>query len=297
MMEKNRLQKRVFIAAVFTLVLGAGFAFGQSAGNAFKRGEDFFMQNKPAMAAPLLEAAAREDPSNIKAYIYLGIAYHQLKLYDKSLAVYQTALPMAGENAASIAYNMGNVYFEKGDFKSAGDYYGRALENDPMMASAYLNRANSGIKSGDKSGAVQDYQAYIALAPDSPQRAKIEALIALVNEEQEAEERARLAAEEKARQERLIAEERARQEKLIAEEKARQEAERLRQEAERIRLEEERKRQEAILAEERARQEAERRQRLMDEVAASLQETAVDSKGVSAGAENVQGYEGEFELE
>jgi tetratricopeptide (TPR) repeat protein len=52
-----------------------------------------------------------------------------------------------------------------------------------------------------------------------------------------------------------------------------------------------------LLAEEEARAEAERRQRLLDEVAASLQSAADASQGLSTGAENVEGYEGEFELE
>jgi tetratricopeptide (TPR) repeat protein len=52
-----------------------------------------------------------------------------------------------------------------------------------------------------------------------------------------------------------------------------------------------------LLAEEAARAEAERKQRLLEEVSASLQAAADESTGLSAGSENVQGYEGEFELE
>jgi tetratricopeptide (TPR) repeat protein len=51
------------------------------------------------------------------------------------------------------------------------------------------------------------------------------------------------------------------------------------------------------VAEEAARAEAERRQRLLDEVSASLTGAAGASQGLSSGAENVEGYEGEFELE
>jgi tetratricopeptide (TPR) repeat protein len=51
------------------------------------------------------------------------------------------------------------------------------------------------------------------------------------------------------------------------------------------------------VAEETARVEAERRQRLLDEVSASLTGAAGSSQGLSSGAENVEGYEGEFELE
>ena len=52
-----------------------------------------------------------------------------------------------------------------------------------------------------------------------------------------------------------------------------------------------------LVAEENARAEAERRQRLMDEVSASLQSSAEASQGLSTGAENIEGYEGIFELD
>jgi len=52
-----------------------------------------------------------------------------------------------------------------------------------------------------------------------------------------------------------------------------------------------------LVAEEVARLEAERKQRLLDEISASLQGAAGASKGLSTGAEDIEGYEGEFELE
>jgi tetratricopeptide (TPR) repeat protein len=52
-----------------------------------------------------------------------------------------------------------------------------------------------------------------------------------------------------------------------------------------------------LVAEETARVEAERRQRFLDELAASLQSAADESAGLSTGTENVEAYNGEFELE
>jgi tetratricopeptide (TPR) repeat protein len=52
-----------------------------------------------------------------------------------------------------------------------------------------------------------------------------------------------------------------------------------------------------LQAEAQAAAEAERRRRLLEEVSASLQSAADDSRGLSAGAEDVLGYEGEFEFE
>ena len=52
-----------------------------------------------------------------------------------------------------------------------------------------------------------------------------------------------------------------------------------------------------ILAEEEERRVAEERQRLLDSVSASLQSAADYSRGMSSGAEGIEGYEGEFVLD
>jgi tetratricopeptide (TPR) repeat protein len=202
-----------------------------------------FMENKPQEALSYLEAAVTEDPAHVKAFIYLGIAYQQLNRLDDAIAVYQRILPRSGAETARIAFNLGNVYFAKGSHSQAVQSYTRALEADPMYATAFLNRANAEIHQGLLKEAVFDYERYLAMEPASPQRGQIEKLIAFV--------RAEFAAEEQRRQ----------------------------------------------IAEETARLEAERRQRLMDEVSASLQAAAEGSKGLSAGNEGIQGYEGEFVLE
>jgi len=52
-----------------------------------------------------------------------------------------------------------------------------------------------------------------------------------------------------------------------------------------------------LMAEEEERRVAEERQRLLDSVSASLHQAADLSQGISSGAESVEGYGGEFELE
>jgi tetratricopeptide (TPR) repeat protein len=52
-----------------------------------------------------------------------------------------------------------------------------------------------------------------------------------------------------------------------------------------------------IIEEAKAAAEAERKKRILDEVTASLQSAAEDTKGLSSGSEDVLGYDGEFELE
>jgi tetratricopeptide (TPR) repeat protein len=214
-----------------------------SAQDAFTMGEELFMQNKPAEALPLLEAASLEDPANLKPFLYLGIIYLQLERIDDAIAVYLKILPRGGEETPRIAYNLGNAYYTKGDTETATRYYTQAIEADPGYAPAYLNRANTQVRSGKPGDAIPDYRRYLSLDPQSLKRSQIERLIAFINEEAAAEERRR------------------------------------------------------ILAEAQARAEEERRRKLLEEVSASLQTVADDSRGISSGSEDVLNYEGEFELE
>jgi tetratricopeptide (TPR) repeat protein len=184
-------------AAVFTLALGAGLC----AQDMFARGEELFMQNKPREAASLLESAVAADPANLKASLYLGIAYLQLDRVDDAIAVYHTILPRGGDETSRIAFNLGNAYYTQGNTSMAERYYTHAIEFDTAYASAYLNRANTKIQAGALREAVADYQLYLTLEPRSPKRPQIERLIAFIAEEQAAEERRRLMAEIQAREE------------------------------------------------------------------------------------------------
>jgi tetratricopeptide (TPR) repeat protein len=232
------MNKRVFPIILFSL-LGT-LLFAQSS---FVKGEELFLQNKPNEALSILEQAVVEDPAHVEAALYLGIAYQQLNKFDEAIAVYRKILPRAGAQSALISYNLGNVYFSRGNASFAEQYYSQAISSDPVYASAYLNRANSRVKSGMLQDGVLDYRQYLTLEPNSPKRSQIESLIAFIENEAVMEE------------------------------------------------------QRKIMAEAEAKAEAERRQRLLDEVSASLQAAADDAQGLSSGAESVEGYAGEFELE
>jgi len=184
------------------LMLTAIFCFGQSN---FSKGEELFMQNKPAEAAVFLENAVSEDPANITSWLFLGIAYEQLGRADEAIAAYRKILPAAGKLSANVANNLGNVYFQKGNVEMAEQFYTQAIGIDSVYSAAWLGRANTRIKAGNLRNAVTDYEQYIALEPRSSQRSKIEQLVGLIRSEFASEERKKLLAEE---QERIRIEER-----------------------------------------------------------------------------------------
>lgn len=225
------------------LILWALFLSQGFAQNAFTQGEAYFLQNKPQEALSFLELSIAEDPANIRAGLYLGISYQQLDRLDEAIAVFRKILPRGGDETARIAFNLGNVYYSKGNVNYANQYYTQAIEADPAYASAYLNRANALVQAGSLKDALSDYELYLSLEPRSPKRFRIEQLAAYIKAEFAAEERRRIEAEAAARAE------------------------------------------------------AERKQRLLDDISASLQAAAEESTGLSAGTEDVLGYDDAFELE
>ncbi|MCL2208821.1 MAG: tetratricopeptide repeat protein [Treponema sp.] len=189
----------VFIFLVLTVT-----CHGQTS---FSRGEELLMLNQPSLAAPFLESAVSENPSNITTYLYLGIVYEQLGRFEEAIALYRRILPLAGSHSANIANNLGNVYFLRGNNDEAERFYSQAISFDAVFSKAYLGRANTRVKAGNIHNAVSDYEQYLTLEPLSSQRSNIESLIRLIRAEAAAEEMRRILAAE---EERRIAEERQR---------------------------------------------------------------------------------------
>jgi Tfp pilus assembly protein PilF len=158
----------------------------------FETGAALFMENKPREALVHLENAIAGDPDNIPAYLYLGIVYEQLGQNDEAVALYRQILHRAGDLTATVATNLGNVYFKKGDTASAERYYTQALEADPGYASACLGRANVRVKAGSLKAAIDDYEFYLSLEPRSSKRADIERLVAFIHSEIAAGERGKV---------------------------------------------------------------------------------------------------------
>jgi tetratricopeptide (TPR) repeat protein len=219
------------------------------------------MENKPQEALGFLEAAIAQDPAQLRAYFYLGIVYQQLGRTDDAIAVYRKVLPRAGDEAARVAFNLGNIYFRMGNTEYAEEFYGQAIGADSAYGPAYLNRANLRVKKGELAAALPDYDLYLSLEPRSPKRPQIEEVCALIRAEFAAEERRRVLAEEEAERERVRAAAEAERQRVLAEEA-----------------------------------EA-RRQALLQELSVSLQSAAEETRGASAGSEGVQGYDEEFEME
>lgn len=238
--------------------------------DSFSEGEAQFARNKPHEAIVLFEQAAQSENSNPLVYNYLGLSYYQTGQMQKALDTFLTGTQKDGTNKRVLYYNAGNTAFAMGLLLEAENYFSLSCIADPSFAPSFLNRANTRVRLQKLADASDDYTKYLGLYPLSPQKEEIQRLLLLLSAEIE---------QKKLEQERLAMEAQRlkEQESRIAQELALQKAEQEKADAEK------------------AAAEAERRRLLMEEIAASLQNT--ESTNLSAGSEGVMEYTYESELD
>jgi tetratricopeptide (TPR) repeat protein len=154
-------------------------------------GERLILDNKLREASVILEQALKQDPGEEKVYLYLGVIYEQLGESSRAVAVMTRGLDVAGDAKPLLCFNIGNNLFGQGDYPRADEMYSRAISLDVTLADAYLNRANTRLRTAQYPEAVADYIVYLRLEPASPQRQEIERVIAALKDILAEEERAR----------------------------------------------------------------------------------------------------------
>jgi len=246
-------RKSLYLITILIL-LAVAVAGAQSL---FERGEDMFLRNKPQQAVPLLERALEAEPQNATIYMYLGVAYEQLGQRDKAVEILRRGVETAREERDRMFLTMGNNLRFIEQYDGAERSYGEAISANSLYAPAYLARGNLRVEMEKFEPAVEDYEIFLNLRPQSEHRPEIERMIALLRDK--VEEEARQAAEQAERRER-------------EEELARREAERRRQEEE------------------------ERQKALLDSVLNSLGDSSEETRNMSGGAEDIQEIEDDIDI-
>jgi len=152
----------------------------------------FCLENRPAEAVPLLRKALEIDPNSTISRRNLGIAFYNLKNYEKAIEIFEEirarkAVPdvktlvilgeslfAVGKNAESLEvlrkaleiepdnaialYNYGSVLQELKNYTEALKQYDRALDLQPDLTKALNNRGMTHFLLGDHQKALADLQ-------------------------------------------------------------------------------------------------------------------------------------------
>jgi tetratricopeptide (TPR) repeat protein len=98
------------------------------------------------------------------AYVARGIAYDQIKDWDKALADLDKAVALDPKDETAI-FNHGVVNEHRGDGEMAIKDYDKALSLKPRDAEAHFSRGNVYYDSEDLDSALKDYDAAVKLDP------------------------------------------------------------------------------------------------------------------------------------
>ena len=228
----------------------------------FDRGMEAFMNNSPEDAVAMFEIASQQDPGNHEAYLYLGISYIQLAMYERAIEAFQSGLENTVASKDDFFYNIGLAYALSGNFELALEAYSQSHIYNSGYHQAYLNKANIYVRNGEYEDAIKNYRIYLSIMPDGEQSEAVRQMIVALEEE---------IADIKIKEE---------QERIAREEEEKQRQQELEQQ--RIREEEERE-----LA-------AQRRRDLMSSVLDSLENDAREADQIGAESEEFEDFD--FEI-
>ncbi len=115
-------------------------------------------------------------PDLVEVHLALGEGYFIKGESEKALAVFARALELQPENA-EIYYNIGIILYKGDKLDEAIQNFTTAKGMDPNFAAAYYQLALALLRKGDNQGAIEYFEKFLSLAPDSPQSAQVKTIL------------------------------------------------------------------------------------------------------------------------
>lgn len=150
------------------LFLGDAYAYDSKRGQA----DDAYAQAE-ARARSLVEAKS-DDPD---ALYFLGVAQQRLKRFADAATTLEKASSLRPEDA-TILYQLGVTKFYQDRFQPAFDLLSQALDKNSGIAYAYYYRGLAAGKLDRKDLLFNDLDRFVKLAPDAPEAATANQILA-----------------------------------------------------------------------------------------------------------------------
>jgi serine/threonine protein kinase/tetratricopeptide (TPR) repeat protein len=156
-----------------------GPARAVSAGEHYDLGRFHLRNGHIAEAEAEFRKTLDERPQDFWPNFYQGLCAYQLRRYDDAVAAFRAAIALAPQ-AAPCYYNRALALDALGRFAEAYRDDTRAIELDPQLLAARLNRGIIAYKSGQLDAAAVDLDNALGLARDDATRGRVHYNLALV---------------------------------------------------------------------------------------------------------------------
>ncbi len=128
-------------------------------------------------AAPMI-AQLQQRPNDPDLLAKIGNLYYDSQAYPQAIEYYKKSLTVAPSNP-DVRTDMGTAMFYNGDPDGALKEFATSLNYSPSHAETFFNRGVVLLQGkSDPKGAIASWQQLLKIAPNYPERAKVEAMIA-----------------------------------------------------------------------------------------------------------------------
>ena len=194
-------------AAVVLLVSVSTQIAGQT--TPLDQGIELFLKDEMEAARPFLETAVLQNPRDERLYLYLATVYENTGDSVRAVDILQQGVRYASEYLDVMYFNIGNNLYKQDKNILALEMFSKAIDLNPSLSDAYLNRANSALRLEQFESAVRDYKLFLQLRPNDSQKDQIEEVIRIITsivdaQRQKAFEDERVEREEEARKQALL---------------------------------------------------------------------------------------------
>lgn len=135
------------------------------------------MRHMAEKQAEPLVAQLKSKPNDASLLAQIGNVYYDAQVFPDAVDYYSRSLSIDPRNP-NVRTDMGTAYYYMGDADRALKEFATALQYDPKHAQTMFNLGMVKWQGkGDAAGALETWQNLLKVAPDYPDRAKVEQLI------------------------------------------------------------------------------------------------------------------------
>ena len=123
-----------------------------------------------------LAGRVREDPNDVEALVILARKLLRSQAFEEAQVLNQRALTVAPDNL-DAQVNAAVLTSARGATAEALKELDGILEKNPQHAPAWFFRGMMGMQSGNQELAMQSWQKFVDVAPEGPQKQRIQGFL------------------------------------------------------------------------------------------------------------------------